>query len=55
MGFSHRIKHLDDHYTEVASNTIVKPNEVKIKKGEGMPIIGSKKREFGDMHVTFTV
>lgn len=53
-GFSKRIKHLDDHYTEVSSNEIVQPFQVKKIQGQGMPIHGFPS-QFGDMYVRFIV
>eukprot|EP00331_Platyophrya_macrostoma_P006784 CAMPEP_0176424888 /NCGR_PEP_ID=MMETSP0127-20121128/11088_1 /TAXON_ID=938130 /ORGANISM="Platyophrya macrostoma, Strain WH" /LENGTH=350 /DNA_ID=CAMNT_0017805997 /DNA_START=32 /DNA_END=1084 /DNA_ORIENTATION=- len=53
-GFSKRIRHLDGHYTEVSSNEIIQPFQVKRIPGQGMPIHGVPS-QFGDMHVRFIV
>jgi len=49
-----KIKHLDDHYTEVESRDVVQPNQVKLIKEEGMPI-HHVPSSFGDLHVKFNV
>jgi DnaJ-related protein SCJ1 len=54
LGFKRSIKHLDDHYTQIASNEIVQPFSVKIIKEEGMPI-HSDPGSYGDMHVKYIV
>eukprot|EP01017_Pseudomicrothorax_dubius_P030268 TRINITY_DN3760_c0_g1_i5.p1 TRINITY_DN3760_c0_g1~~TRINITY_DN3760_c0_g1_i5.p1 ORF type:complete len:136 (+),score=29.55 TRINITY_DN3760_c0_g1_i5:100-507(+) len=37
LGFKKHIKHLDDHYTEVVSNEVVQPFQVRRVPEEGMP------------------
>lgn len=54
LGFSKRIRHLDDHYTEVSSNEIIQPFQVKKIAGQGMPIHGVPS-QFGDLYVRFIV
>ena len=51
-GFKKRIKHLDDHYTEIESREVVQPNQIKIIHEEGMPI-HNEPSSFGDLHVKF--
>lgn len=50
LGFKRQIKHLDDHYVEIASNEVVQPFSVRVIKGEGMPKHPFAS-EFGALHV----
>ena len=56
MGFKRRISHLDGHLVEVSSaeGEVIQPFQVKVIKGEGMPIKGYSS-EFGDLHVKIKI
>ena len=54
LGFKKQIRHLDDHYTQIESNSIVEPFSVKIIKEEGMPVHNFPYQK-GDLHVKYII
>ena len=54
VGFRHEMEHLDGHKVVIASDTVIKPGEVRILKGEGMPVFNHEHQK-GDLHITYTV
>ena len=54
LGFKKQIRHLDDHYAQIESTSIVQPFSVKIIKEEGMPTHNFPSQK-GDLHVKFIV
>lgn len=54
LGFKKQIRHLDDHYVQIESNSIVQPFSVKIIKEEGMPMHNFPSQK-GDLHVKFII
>jgi DnaJ-class molecular chaperone len=55
-GFTRDIPHLDGHNVpiRVTPGTVIKPLQVMVIKGEGMPL-HEVPSQFGDLHVTFEV
>eukprot|EP00741_Cyanophora_paradoxa_P021616 tig00000241_g20865.t1 len=54
VGFSRNITHLDGHTVELVKESVTKPGEVMVVRGEGMPV-HTTPSERGNLHVTFTV
>eukprot|EP00002_Diphylleia_rotans_P031247 TRINITY_DN6483_c0_g1_i1.p1 TRINITY_DN6483_c0_g1~~TRINITY_DN6483_c0_g1_i1.p1 ORF type:complete len:376 (+),score=95.25 TRINITY_DN6483_c0_g1_i1:44-1171(+) len=52
VGFSKKIKHLDGREVKIETASIIKPGEVMILRGEGMPIYGNS-GSFGDLYIDF--
>jgi len=54
LGVQKTVRHLDHHYTEIATKEVVQPFFVKVIKDQGMPV-HNEPDTFGDMHVKFKV
>lgn len=54
LGMKKQVKHLDEHFTEIESNSVVQPFSVKIIKEEGMPVHNFPSQK-GDLHVKFVI
>jgi len=54
LGVSKTVRHLDHHFTEIATKEVVQPFFVKVIKNQGMPV-HNEPDTFGDLHVKFKV
>jgi DnaJ-class molecular chaperone len=54
VGFSREITHLDGHVVTVTSDRVIKPGDVQVIKGQGMPSIEDSSKH-GDLFITYDV
>lgn len=54
LGFSRRLRHLDDHEVVISSQDVIKPFQVKRYRGEGMPVHNFPSQK-GDLFVKFEI
>ena len=54
LGFKKEVKHLDNHFTQIESKSVVQPFSVKMIKGEGMPVHNFPSQK-GDLHCKYII
>jgi len=53
VGFTTQVEHVDGHTVKLQSEGVTRPGQVRVIKGEGMPVYESRHK--GDLYVTYSV